>query len=564
MSQIAAEQAVARQDGPEQNRHFVILGYDRRIYFMFNYRTGQVVAYSRSDLTDNGLLELAPLNWWEDNFPAKNGIDRRAAVNFIFRSAEKRGLYDSSNLRGRGAWLDRRRVVFHAGDKLIVDGVETPLSAIESRYVYMADIPLGKVGIAASDQEGQSLLRVLNMARWVCKDSAMFLAGWIFLAPVCGALNWRPHIWITGGSGSGKSTLVERLIRRLVGDLGLFVDGGGSTEAGVRQSLNADARPVIVDEGEADDETARARINDLLRLPRSSSSADLSSTVKGSVSGHAISYHMRSMFCFASINLALSKSADLGRFSVLHLRPKSAHDLDAAAIDEVRRSLKAIEQDPELAGRLLGRALQMMPIIFYSIRVFTQAVAENRQDFRAGDQHGTLLAGAWCLQHQRSPTREEANHYVAEIDWEAAVSGRVEALPDERRCLEELLDAKIVHKGDPVSVRTLAEVAGVNRAEGLDMDTGVALRLLRDLGMTISRSGGTKYLAIKYSSSGVSNLLAKTRFAVDWAGHLARLSGCRGLPATSFGSRGHKERALGIPMSLFLIDEANAAEGRAF
>ena len=34
---------------------------------------------------------------------------------------------------------------------------------------------------------------------------AVALAGWTTLAPICGALQWRPHVWLTGASGSGPS-----------------------------------------------------------------------------------------------------------------------------------------------------------------------------------------------------------------------------------------------------------------------------------------------------------------------------------------------------------------------
>jgi nucleoid-associated protein YgaU len=33
----------------------------------------------------------------------------------------------------------------------------------------------------------------------------MLLAGWIALAPICGAMRWRPHLWLTAAAGAGKA-----------------------------------------------------------------------------------------------------------------------------------------------------------------------------------------------------------------------------------------------------------------------------------------------------------------------------------------------------------------------
>ena len=77
----------------------------------------------------------------------------------------------------------------------------------------------------------------------------MLLAGWVALAPTCGCLDWRPHIWLTGGAGTGKS-LIHRFISPLLHDMGVPVSGN-TTEAGLRQTLKSDALPVVFDEAES-------------------------------------------------------------------------------------------------------------------------------------------------------------------------------------------------------------------------------------------------------------------------------------------------------------------------
>src|SRR3546814_8012987 len=85
------------------------------------------------------------------------------------------------------------------------------------------------------------------------------LAGWIAIAVICGALNWRPHVWLTGSSGSGKSWLLDNVIRPLIGAIAVYCQSN-STEAGIRQTLATDARPVLFDEAESEDAKAQVRI----------------------------------------------------------------------------------------------------------------------------------------------------------------------------------------------------------------------------------------------------------------------------------------------------------------
>src|SRR3546814_12291625 len=97
------------------------------------------------------------------------------------------------------------------------------------------------------------------------------LAGWIAIAVICGALNWRPHVWLTGSSGSGKSWLLDNVIRPLIGAIAVHCHSN-STEAGIRQTLATDARPVLFDEAESEDAKAQVRIQQVLELSRQSSS----------------------------------------------------------------------------------------------------------------------------------------------------------------------------------------------------------------------------------------------------------------------------------------------------
>lgn len=79
-----------------------------------------------------------------------------------------------------------------------------------------------------TDEDGQRLFDLANAFRWRNPGSGAMLAGWCALAPVAGALRWRPHLWITGGTGSGKSTVMKRFVVPLLNNCRYY--SGTSTE----------------------------------------------------------------------------------------------------------------------------------------------------------------------------------------------------------------------------------------------------------------------------------------------------------------------------------------------
>jgi putative DNA primase/helicase len=102
------------------------------------------------------------------------------------------GFYDTSKSRGRGAWIDEGRIVYHFGNVLTVDGAETHLTKINSKYAYEQGRHLLMPSVEPlSDDAGRALFELAQQFRWVNPASAILLAGWSALAPICGALPWR-------------------------------------------------------------------------------------------------------------------------------------------------------------------------------------------------------------------------------------------------------------------------------------------------------------------------------------------------------------------------------------
>lgn len=537
---------------PERNGHFTILGHDRGRYYIFNHGTKQITGMTAGDFSSIGLLKIAPLNWWEFSFPnggKTGGFNREAAAEFIFRTAERRGIYDTGRIRGRGAWIDDGRTVYHHGAHLSVNGRNIDVTEIESRYVY----ELGKSLPTPSDQpledeEGQSLLELFQHFRWTTQGSAVLLAGWVALAPVCGAIPWRPHLWITGGASSGKST-IAKMVHSLLRGTDVFAQGN-SSEAGIRQELQADALPVLMDESESNEEGDARRIQSILSLIRQASTESDARTLKGTADGQGMSFHIRSMFCLASIQVALKHKADIDRLSVLNLRSSRGPGDKGIAWKDLREIIySTVERDQTVPARLLRRVIDLLPTTLKNIEVFTDVCAEAFSSQRDGDQYGTLMAGAWSLISSELATREDAENMLRAYDWTELLEGADE--DESTRALMALMEGKIRISGIDVTVYELVcEASGVSSGV-LQIAEKAADAYLQRNGMRV-RDG---YLIISNSSNEPAKLVAGTAYSSDLRGMLLRIPGADKNDNKPLKFNGVQSKCVRVPLGPILHDD---------
>lgn len=543
--------AVAESDDFDEvnsSGHFTILGYDRGEFFVFIHAQKQISSFKPGELSEANLLMMAPLDWWEENFPGKNGMSRKLVLNWFFRLAHARGIYNVKRLRGRGAWEDDGRFVYHQGANLYVDGQAVDVTEIKSKYIYeLASSDHGPADVPMHVSEGARLLDIAHMFSWSKPGAAALLAGWTFLAPLCGAIKWRPHVWITGGAGSGKSTILNDYVGSLLGTK-LFAQGN-STEAGIRQTLKADAIPVLFDESEQNDESEKRRMGAVIALIRQASTESVAQTYKGSTGGNAMSFHIRSMFCLASIQAPLDQKADEDRLTKLSLISSEKGDASEAKWVKIKDELYKLSRDKSLPDRMLRRAIDMLPTIQHNISVFVGVAAKMFGTQRLGDQYGTMLAGAWSLTHDIPAVEQDAYDMIANYDWaEFMESGDVE---DPTKVVNAILEAKIVVRGDTYSVGTMIAVAKGDTVDGVNgLDQANALRLLKENGMNFH---GTDYFVFQNGSSNLRKLIADCPFSADLKANLTRVKGSKKFDAKRFAS-GAIARCVGIPIELVTGD----------
>lgn len=507
---------------------FIALGHNRGRYFFYTRRGRQVLELSPRDLrSDACLLQLAPLRWWEGAFPGKETFNAKAAADALMDACFTRGIYDPDTMRGRGAWLDDGRAVLHLGNHLSVDGETVALDRFRSQHVYeqARRLHLDAAAEPLSTKEAARLLDLCRMPAWEDQEAhGRLLAGWLVAASVCGAMPWRPHLWITSEAGGGKSWVLDNLVRPILGGLALRVQSKTS-EAGIRAELGVDARPVVFDEAETQNQRDRERMQQILDLARQASSEDGGVIIKGTADGGTRRYRIRSCFVFASVNLGLSQAADESRTVVLTLAPPTDPVERADRFDRMREAHAEI-LTPEFPARLLARTLSLLPTIRANAEVFAAAIARSGASRRTGDTLGVLLAGAWSLRSGRAATAAEAEAFIAGQAWVQDSARQASADPEWKRALQHLMqaEARFTNGNGRTEMTTLGVL--IAAAAGMTDDTHPprdADRFLRERGLRVKDG----HLFVFGRSTEVARVFADSPWATGWLETLARTPGAK-------------------------------------
>ena len=533
------------------------LGYDHEHYYFLPARTQQIATLAAPSLkTDANLMRLAPLEYWEAHYPTKKGVAWQEAMADLMEHCHAAGPYDPRRVRGRGAWDDGGQAVLHLGDRLLVDNAPVPFHAYPGRFIYERRRPLETRMAArpATAAEATRYGELLERLHWVRPTDSLFAGGFAFLAPICGALKWRPHVFLTGPRGCGKSYVLESMIAPVLGPEAFLVEGT-TTEAGIRQDMQADALPVIFDEIEVQAKRGDdRRIQGIFELARLASSDSSARVVKGSGSGDAISFRCRSMFLFGAVNVSIKAAADASRISILHLRKPPPGEEGTKHFRDLENAVADLMTDDYL-GSLRARAYHMIPVIRQSSRVFADALAAELGEQRLGDQVGTLLAGAFAMLRDGPVTEGQAADVISMLDLSSARESQ--EVSDEQACLEEILAHQVRVETDRTTVtRSLGSLLlTASRSESDDaVQSGEAEAVLARHGVRIAIRGQPGCFAVANRHRAIRGALGDTVWRDDWAEILSRLPGSRRHSGVRFGPiRG---RAILLPVTLVSSPEA--------
>lgn len=411
--------------------------------------------------------------------------------------------------------------------------------------------------------------------------AALLLLGWVAQAFICGALNWRSHVWLIAPTGSGKTSL-QQIIRALLDEWCLQT--ADASEAGIRQVLGNDTLAVSIDEAEKEDNPERQQA--VLNLMKKASSGD--KIIRGSADHKAQEFTAQSAFLLSSVLHATLRGEDRNRIALLDMRPlpekTGTLEMELARWRSVGRAMhrRMVEQWPRFAATLAA---------------YKRAIGIHRYDGRWQDTFGTLLACADLLLFDHDPHEigpwdepgvERVNAAVSAI-LPLLAMGKVEARTDTERAIAHLLSVSIPgSRGvapEPVGMwlsRAMAAVKGEFdtdpaqpndearaklKAHGLrvvsvtakpidprdlskGLKDGIVDALLDETGWK------TGYLAIAYPTNATLQALWR---GTDWSGDgylqsLRKLDGTKSPFKVRFGSD-KPDNALLVPLSAFRGDE---------
>lgn len=529
------------------------LGYElsdssRTLYWFFNFEKQAALCFASGSLSrETSLFEIAPLEYWETYFHKKGGkIDLQAACHHLMAACTQKGFFRPGDMRGRGAWMEPTGPIYNTGAAIVTGGTRVAISDFSSRFAYSRGDEIqieGAKDLALSDDLAREMATAFQYINFERLTSRYLLAGWCVLAPFCGVLDWRSHVWVNGGAGTGKTWVLANIIRRMLGeDIALYVQGN-TTEPGIRQSIGNDARPCIFDEAEAEDEVASLRIKSILELARASSYGEGGGIAKGSTSRKAQNDKTRIMFCFSSIVVAASQDSDVSRITNITLVEAMDEGKDQRWATLQRETARLFTD--EHCRALRARTLVNLPTILANIKTFSAAFREILGDQRASDQLGTLLAGAWSLHLNKAITLENARAVIAKHDWRDDVRDKSNTDADRllARLREHIVSLDVLRGRVSMTVGEMIECANGNKPDDPDTANYDFDKHLGRMGIIVEDG----CLLISNSSSYIKTILQRTPWSVNWNKILMRIPGAQGDKNRRFATV--QSRAVAIPLA---------------
>jgi len=486
--------------------YIIMLGHNKEYYYYTSSSNKQIVSIARGSHTKTALFDLMKMKYWNTMYPGKNGFDLDMAVDDLMSKCRDKGVFNDSSVRGVGYWDE----CINLGDSLYVNSGRVPMHSIKTRRIYQ----IGKVinppiEDPLTTEESQKLLEALSILRWARPDSYKFLAGWLVVAPFCGLLKWRPHIWLTAPSGAGKSYVMENIIQRMMEGYVEFFEST-TTEAGIRQAIGCNAKPIIFDEFETDDEKSANRIQFILELFRQASSETHGRVVKGTISGQAIQFFPRFAALVSSIRVNLIHEADKNRFTICELKRGSGDE-------QFQQLKKAIEPlNAEYYHRLVCRTYINQDALVANIELFWR-ILSDRYSQRFSQQYGTLLGGFALLEKEGQCNKEEAETIIDMCDL-SENSVEVEET-DELECIDFLMGKVIrVELQSGHAERSVLEVLQHHKKMehiGIDIWTDSIIRL-----GIVPRDG---FLFVYCRHPELEKIFKTTRWVGGWSKSMARI-----------------------------------------
>lgn len=472
------------------------------------------------------LFGRAGSDWLVEKFPAFNK-DGKATGRFnaadvagwIVDQSARAGLFDPRlPVRGVGVWRADDVAVLHLGDRLLWDGEERRPGFRAAGALWPAHPAAMKLATPAPPSAAIHLESLFGRWHWRQPMAEAVLFGLYAAGMMGAAIPWRPHGFVVGEAGSGKSTLFDLLaeanpLATLVNDY---------TEAGLRQTLATHASAALLDEADADEQSAMEKLQRVIGLLRRSSGGSGVSALRGGAGGTPQRFDVVASALMGGILPPTFLPQDASRITRLDVLRK-APDGPGLPSPAERREIRMM--GPALLARAM-EALPRFPAAFEAAR--RQLLALDGEAPRVADQIGAILAARHVMQHDTE--LPDLGEEIGMLEWAIPSAETRQAEGGPQQALHQLLHAvmETFRQGERPTVRRQI-MAGLEA--GAEASISDARRALMDHGMRIgpyplSDPGGPLCLYVMNQHQQLARIFASTRWGGGkWAEDLARLPG---------------------------------------
>ena len=228
--------------------------------------------------------------------------------------------------------------------------------------------------------------------------------GFVGCMMMGGALDWRPHGWITGSKSTGKSRFQSLLSHLNGGEKGLL-RSENATAAAIANILRMSTLPVALDELEPDAHNS-AKATQIIELMRIASSGGR--RIRSSPDQTASETIIRSTFLASSIIIpGVLKAQDRSRILILDL-----HEFPPGSPTPPPLRSEVWRKRGAVLKRLL---IDRWPTWAARLELWREALAAHKIDGRNGDNWATILAMADMARHPDLPSAEVTAGWAAKL-----------------------------------------------------------------------------------------------------------------------------------------------------
>ena len=503
-----------------------------------------IITVDGASLTDRRLLCIAPHLFWLQKFPNSNpriaGIDNLAASEWVITESKKAGPWDSRRKANLGLYHENGVWVYNCGDKIYANGqfydykqawkTHGTLFMPCQRHAHIGDTPLSR------DTARQMCDVVSGLAfKDPCQNIVFFAT--VITATIPGIWDNLPIMFINGPTGSGKTEVIQLIAKPLIEASGGQHFTGGTTRAGLENSIGSSHTSASFDEAEP---KSLYSIKVMESVTDSALAATTSgaNVVKGTRDGRAISREFKAAFLFGSVG-NMAKDSTIERRSIKVSLVKGRHTPEQWF--ELKDKITKLFTKKN-SSDVLRFLIDNIPLLRKNYEIFLDGISGLGHDTNMAQKYATLLSCYYTFKNQAEV--DTADH---EYDWiDDYIKSSLSSVEVDDELVNKLMTLEFRYEPIVGHVRT------VYLQEMLYSDSSDYDDLLRTNGIKKSIINGKQYLLFANKHL----LLTRAMEKIVVHGHSSQLSSLPGALVTNVERfSGIRSRAVAVPMDVFLLPE---------